>query len=294
MNKTEIEIPQAVLDEFVAKAQKAVEREYRFITDHSRGFAEGYETALRDTYRHLKSLPDVRDPDQEISDIGRLSFDELPKDVREWIHRTQEKCQTKTWAMFEMYRMMSNPTNLEWSRQGKRLYDLIAEITTLKAAASFPADKPGTAAQPPAAPTGEGEPVKYINICDQQQWQEMSLEEKSSYLNPEWEKCHEAQRKDAAWIAAFDYISKFPPHDFYGHIRQEAFVDGAKWNAVAHSNNSGACRWVKADERLPESDGRYACKADGEYFTKYLGPKYIGDKNIFWLEDLPSSPSTSK
>jgi hypothetical protein len=102
-------------------------------------------------------------------------------------------------------------------------------------------------AQPPAAPLGEAEPVKYINICDQQQWQEMSLEEKNSYLNPEWEKWNEAQKKDAAWIAAFDYASKFPPHDLYGHIRQEAFVAGAKWSAGASLDDKGALIAEKND-----------------------------------------------
>jgi hypothetical protein len=62
---------------------------------------------------------------------------------------------------------------------------------------------------------------KYIFTGDEQEWQQMSRSEKEECINPEW----------ARWSAAFDHSSKFPPDDLHGHIRQESFVAGAKWNA---------------------------------------------------------------
>lgn len=51
-------------------------------------------------------------------------------------------------------------------------------------------------AQKSTQPEPAKEPVMYINIPDQQQWQEMSRDEKSSYINPEWKKWCTAQLRE--------------------------------------------------------------------------------------------------
>jgi hypothetical protein len=58
---------------------------------------------------------------------------EIPKDVMDWIGEEQSKCQTKTWAMIRMYQKVTQPTNLEWARQGKRVYDLIEQLSAANA-----------------------------------------------------------------------------------------------------------------------------------------------------------------
>lgn len=52
---------------------------------------------------------------------------------------------------------------------------------------------------------------KYINVPDQQQWQEMNKQEKNTYLNPEWVKLYGGKRnnyihKQTGKIAEYDSI----------------------------------------------------------------------------------------
>ena len=61
--------------------------------------------------------------------------------------------------------------------------------------------------------------------------------------------------------------------------------------------SKGVCRWVSADERLPEGYNRIPVKWSETGYDigdrsriKWL--MSLGHKNVRWLEDLPSSPST--
>lgn len=98
----------------------------------------------------------------------------------------------------------------------------------------------GVQLDPPASPPSpaiEPEPKKYIFSGDEREWQEMSRSEKEECISPEWKAWDTAKKKhhrisdNNVFEAAFNYASKFPSDDLYGHIRQEAFVAGANWNA---------------------------------------------------------------
>lgn len=60
--------------------------------------------------------------------------------------------------------------------------------------------------------------------------------------------------------------------------------------------SKGVCRWVSADERLPEGYNRIPVKWSETGYdigdrSRIQWLMSLGHKNVRWLEDLPSSPS---
>lgn len=112
----------------------------------------------------------------------------------------------------------------------------------------------------------KSEPVMYINIPDQQQWQEMDKDEKYAYLNPDWKKWNKEQedkRLDAdpqTLKAAFEYGTGFGAADLYSHIRQESFIVGVKWDRHLQSQPIPPLGWVKASKQLPEVGKTHAAR----------------------------------
>lgn len=101
-----------------------------------------------------------------------------------------------------------------------------------------------------------------------------------------------AEGDHRSWKPAYEYVSKFPPDDVYGHIRQRAFVAGAKWAdstprpSVEADQQDARKRGLKAfDDSMKNTLGELTGPEGIPFAEPEAGQQKppIGDSLVKWL-----------
>jgi hypothetical protein len=279
MNKTEIEIPLDLKMIHLREGETRV-KDYYGDTHHplQLAFKIGYENGAAAEYRrHLKSLPDQK------QETGlREALEELAD------YRTVLKI-----IRIDLAECLVRGTPLK----DRGTHQLVAETLEKysdRPKLSFQADKLEEEAanniSPDRTPTNSwGKREAFIAGFEKAYYHPshpyVCTQEEKDAATDEYMKNLPAQ--PPAWAEAIHGQEECGRPDFEKYIKSKGFDS-------APPNNPGACKWVRASERNPEVEGKYAIKfwgkygqakySDGWWCEDHSGSLAISD--VEWLEDI--------